>query len=232
MVSGSIANMQKNQLVLTFLTLFLLFLLFPLFWMGGSRGLLLPVYLSVGPLLAAGILFVELKKKKSIRDVIQKKLQLLSPALFLSLVAAVVFGVLIFSLMLFEWLVSMAVLGSLIQIVLIGVPLLLALVLLAGLLLIPVLLYFLVPLVPKLGWDVRPLAQGVTERLRRPWVSNFCWTVAPIFALIIALVLVSNFYIPFLFEYGSPSFALQWLFLSPVLAALFTYPLSYFYSKL
>jgi len=223
--------MQKNQLVLTFLVLLILFLLFPLFWMGGERGLLFPIYLSVGPLLAAGILFVELKKKKSIVDVVQKKLSLLSPALFLSLVAAVVFGVLIFSLMLFEWLVSMLVVGPLVQTALVGVPLLLALLLLAGLLLIPLFLYFLVPLVPRLGWDVRLLAKSIIERTRRPWMTGFVKAIAPLAALIIALALMARFYVPFLFAYGTPSFALQWLFLSPVLAALFTYPLNYFYSK-
>jgi|GEM_PF-3107664 len=224
--------MQKNQLIIIFLTLLVIFLLFPLFWMGGERGLLLPIYLSVGPLLAAGILFFELKKKKSLKEVIQKKLSLLSPALSLSLIGAVAFGVLIFSLMLYEWLGSLSVVGSIVRVALVGIPIVLALLLLAGLLLIPLILYFLAPLVPRLGWDVRPLAQSVSEKLRRPWFANFCKAIAPLAALIIGLIVMRHYYLPFVFAYGTPSFALQWLFLSPVLAALFTYPLSYFYSKL
>ena len=224
--------MQRSQLLLSFLTLFLIFLLFPLFWNGASgRGLLFPFYLALGPLIAAAILFPGLKKGQSLKEILQKRISLLSPALLASFFGALFFGAIAFIGLLYEWLITLPLFGTILQVALIGIPLLVTLLLVGGLFFMAFFVYLVVPLVAKGGWDFQFLIKGVKERLKKPWLTPFAYAFAPFFGAVGILWIASYSLVPYLLPPESPFFALQWLFLSPMIAALLAYPLSHFFLK-
>jgi hypothetical protein len=224
--------MHRTQLLFVFLVLFLLLFLFPLFWSGTlGRAIIFPLYLMIGPLLATAIVFEGLGKGGQIKDAVQERLSLLPIALLMSFAGALFFAVVSFLSLLFEWLVLIPVLGALIQVFFIGWPLLMTLLLIGGLLLSLLLIFFVAPIIQRTGWHWHLISKELASDLKRSWFIPFLSAVGPVALAIFILWLAFPSVYPYLLAPQSPFFVLQWLFLTPLIALFLAYPMAYFFDQ-